>query len=88
MSLNIHQKPLGLLNINGFYDGLLLFLDYAVEKGFISQASRHAILSASTADQLLNQLQDYAPKTDPLVKQINWKSLDSSEEEPDTTLRL
>ncbi|KAK4854133.1 hypothetical protein QYF36_019434 [Acer negundo] len=34
----IHQKPVGLMNVNGFYDGLLSFLDYSVEKGFISIA--------------------------------------------------
>ncbi|KAK0601042.1 hypothetical protein LWI29_020785 [Acer saccharum] len=34
--LKIHQKPIGLLNVNGFYDSLLSFLDYFVEKGFIS----------------------------------------------------
>ncbi|KAL5802963.1 hypothetical protein ACOSQ4_031268 [Xanthoceras sorbifolium] len=34
--LKIHQKPIGLLNVNGFYDGMLSFLDYVVEKEFIS----------------------------------------------------
>ena len=29
--LNFHQKPLGLLNVNDFYDGLLLFLDHVME---------------------------------------------------------
>ena len=38
--LNFHRKPLGLLNINGFYDGLLSFLDHAVKQDFISQATR------------------------------------------------
>ncbi|KAL5763732.1 hypothetical protein ACOSQ2_016326 [Xanthoceras sorbifolium] len=36
VQLKIHQKPIGLLNVNGFYDGLLSFLDYYVEKEFIS----------------------------------------------------
>ena len=30
--LNIHQKPIGLLNVNNFFDGLLSFLDHAVEQ--------------------------------------------------------
>ncbi|XVF17662.1 hypothetical protein REPUB_Repub10bG0142700 [Reevesia pubescens] len=34
--LNIHKKPIGVLNVNGFYDGLFSFLDKAVEQGFIS----------------------------------------------------
>ena len=33
--LKIHQKPISMLNVNGFYDGLLSFLDYSVEKCFI-----------------------------------------------------
>ncbi|XVE81629.1 hypothetical protein DITRI_Ditri15bG0080500 [Diplodiscus trichospermus] len=34
--LNIHQKPIGVLNVNGFFDGLLSFLDHAVEQNFIT----------------------------------------------------
>jgi uncharacterized protein (TIGR00730 family) len=34
--LNIHHKPIGLLNVNGFYDNLLSFLDHAVEQKFLS----------------------------------------------------
>ncbi|XVE65856.1 hypothetical protein DITRI_Ditri08aG0032900 [Diplodiscus trichospermus] len=36
--LNIHQKPIGVLNVNGFFDGLLSFLDHAVEQKFITQS--------------------------------------------------
>ena len=87
--LNFHQKPLGLLNVNGFYDGLLSFLDHAVEKGFLPQATRHTIVSASTADRLMDKLQSYAPKPDLLVKQIAGQSSNSSQKQkPDTTLRL
>jgi uncharacterized protein (TIGR00730 family) len=32
VQLNIHQKPIGLININGFYNNLLSFLDHAVEQ--------------------------------------------------------
>ena len=42
--LNFHKKPLGLLNVNGFFDGLLPFLDHAVEKGFLPQASLPQLL--------------------------------------------
>ncbi|XVF09263.1 hypothetical protein REPUB_Repub07fG0077600 [Reevesia pubescens] len=34
--LNIHKKPIGVLNVNGFYDSLLSFLDQVVEQRFIS----------------------------------------------------
>ncbi|XVF53672.1 hypothetical protein PTKIN_Ptkin05aG0117600 [Pterospermum kingtungense] len=34
--LNIHEKPIGLLNISGFFNDLLSFFDHAVEQKFIS----------------------------------------------------
>jgi uncharacterized protein (TIGR00730 family) len=34
--LNIHQKPIGLLNVNGFYNTLLSFLDHTVEQQFLT----------------------------------------------------
>jgi len=34
--LNIHQKPISLLNVNGFYNTLLSFLDHAVEQQFLT----------------------------------------------------
>ena len=87
--LNFHQKPLGLLNINDFYDGLLFFLDLAVEKGFIHQATRNCIISASTADELIDRLQAYAPQQNPFEKQVGGQFSNSSQKpEPDTTLRL
>ena len=46
--LKFHKKALGLLNVNSFYDGLLSFLDHAVEKGFLSQATCRTIMSSST----------------------------------------
>ncbi|KAL5807956.1 hypothetical protein ACOSQ3_028647 [Xanthoceras sorbifolium] len=45
--LKIHQKPIGLLNVNGFYDGLLSFLDSIVEKEFISPQTRRILVTAS-----------------------------------------
>ena len=87
--LNFHKKPLGLFNVNGFYDHLLSFLDHAVELGFIPQATRRTIISAPTADQLIDQMQLYEPEPDPMLKQIGGQSSDSSRpQDPDTTLRL
>jgi len=45
--LGLHRKPCGLLNVDGFYDGLLRFLDHAWAEGFIKPETR-AIVSAST----------------------------------------
>jgi uncharacterized protein (TIGR00730 family) len=42
--LGLHQKPCGLLNVGGYFDGLLRFLDYAVTQQFINPAHRANIL--------------------------------------------
>ena len=51
--LNIHHKPIGLLNVNGFYDNLLSFLDHAVEQKFLTSSARQIIIFAATAEQLI-----------------------------------
>jgi hypothetical protein len=47
----------GLLNVDGFYNSLLSFIDKAVDEGFISPAARRIIVSAPTAKQLVRQLE-------------------------------
>lgn len=51
----------GLLNVDGYYNSLLSFIDKAVDEGFISPAARRIIVSASTAKQLFRQLEVNAP---------------------------
>ncbi|XP_073153372.1 probable cytokinin riboside 5'-monophosphate phosphoribohydrolase LOGL3 [Henckelia pumila] len=55
--LNIHHKPIGLLNVNNYNDKLISFLDDVVEQGFISQASRKMLISATDESGLINLLQ-------------------------------
>ncbi|KAL6511382.1 hypothetical protein OROHE_020464 [Orobanche hederae] len=38
--LNVHKKPIGLLNVNGFFGGLLSFINYSSEKGFIPERAK------------------------------------------------
>ena len=71
---NFHKKPLGLLNVNGFYDGLLSFLDHTVEQGFMTQANRRILVSASSADELIDQLENFVPEVDLLMSQLVWDS--------------
>lgn len=47
----------GLLNVDGYYNCLLSFIDKAVEEGFISPNARHIIVSAPTARELMNKLE-------------------------------
>jgi len=75
--LHIHHKPIGLLNVNGFYDNLLSFLDQAVEQKFLTFSTRQIIISAATAEQLLDQLQSFIPVIDPSMSRINWSTMKS-----------
>ncbi|CAD5193477.1 unnamed protein product [Musa acuminata subsp. malaccensis] len=65
--LGIHKKPVGLLNVDGFYNSLLSFIDMAVEEGFISQAARHIIISAHSAKELMRKLEEYVPEYESTV---------------------
>lgn len=47
----------GLLNVEGYYNSLLSFLDKAMDEGFISPIARKIIVSAQTAQQLVKQLE-------------------------------
>ncbi|XP_062214893.1 probable cytokinin riboside 5'-monophosphate phosphoribohydrolase LOG4 [Phragmites australis] len=54
--LGIHNKPVGLLNVDGYYNNLLSLFDKAVEEGFIDAAARKIFVLADTAGDLLAQL--------------------------------
>jgi cytokinin riboside 5'-monophosphate phosphoribohydrolase len=88
-SLKIHQKPIGLLNVNGFFIGLLSFIDQAVENKFISPSARQFIISATTAHYLIDKLVDFIPVHDPTMPQLDWSVDDSSKRRRlDLTLHL
>lgn len=61
------EMQVGLLNVDGFYNSLLSFIDKAVDEGFISPKARRIIVSAPTAKQLMLELEvrKYCP---PLYK--------------------
>jgi uncharacterized protein (TIGR00730 family) len=59
--LGIHTKPCGLLNTEGYYDGLLGLFDHGVEEQFIRAPHRSSVLSSADPMELLNQLEAYEP---------------------------
>jgi hypothetical protein len=59
--LGIHQKPHGLLNVRGYYDSFLAFLDQSVAAGFIRPAHRELIHTSADPVQLLNLLANAQP---------------------------
>ncbi|NNC77991.1 MAG: TIGR00730 family Rossman fold protein [Woeseiaceae bacterium] len=61
--LQIHDKPCGLLNVDGYFDPLLRYLDHAVDEGFLRIENRRMLLSDDDAARLLTRLERYsAPK--------------------------
>jgi uncharacterized protein (TIGR00730 family) len=63
--LGMHAKPVGLLDVEGFFDPLLGFLDHAEREGFVAEAQRSFLLSAATPDALLDRLQAFLPPAVP-----------------------
>ena len=87
--LHIHYKPIGLLNVNGFYDTLLSFLDQVVEQEFLTSSARQIIISTATAEQLIDKLQSFSPVIDPSMSRINWLTTESRKKlRLDLSLRL
>lgn len=61
--LGFHEKPCGLLNVNGYYDHLHAFLEHAIESGFVPPVCRDMLMVETDPDRLLDRYATYrAPK--------------------------
>lgn len=58
--LGFHNKPLGLLNLNGYYDDLIRFLDHVTAEHFVATSQRDRLLVDQTPAGLLSQLETNA----------------------------
>jgi uncharacterized protein (TIGR00730 family) len=63
--LGHHTKPCALLNVRGFYDGLIAFLDKVVERGFMKDAHRSMLIVAQQPMELIERLRAYEPPAVP-----------------------
>jgi uncharacterized protein (TIGR00730 family) len=61
--LGLHKKPVGILNINGFYDPLKDLTGKMVEKGFLKEANSKMLLINDDIEKLLDQMENYVPST-------------------------
>jgi uncharacterized protein (TIGR00730 family) len=59
--LGLHRKPCGLLNISGYFDSLLEFLDHAVTEGLLQREHRNMILVSNDAHSMLSLFSSYSP---------------------------
>ncbi|WP_212002798.1 TIGR00730 family Rossman fold protein [Chitinophaga sp. HK235] len=63
--LGLHQKPIGMLNTNGFYDALHQLSHTMADKGFLSASNRDILLYSDKIEDLLTQMEQYQPVEKP-----------------------
>jgi uncharacterized protein (TIGR00730 family) len=61
--LGIHQKPCGLLNVLGYFDPLLAFLDHAVQQGFVRREFGALLATSDNPATLLGKMELHRPPT-------------------------
>ena len=67
--LGQHRHPVGLLNVNGYYDDLVAFLDKMTSQGFLAPNHRGALMVSDRVEDLLDQFAAYeAPAADVRIK--------------------
>lgn len=67
--LGFHEKPIGLLNVNGFYDGLVDFLAHQVREGFVRPEHAQLLFNESDASTLIKQLASFE-----MPEGVSWLS--------------
>lgn len=67
--IGIHERPVGLLNTAGFFDGLITFVKSSVESGFISQQAADLLIVSDDPVDLLDKLHNHVPS--PSI--FDWK---------------
>jgi uncharacterized protein (TIGR00730 family) len=54
--LGLHDKPIGLLNVNGYFGPLVAWIEHAIQEGFISKKYRKLLIDQSKLEELLDEL--------------------------------
>jgi hypothetical protein len=66
--LGLHQKPIGLLNIEGYFDGLIQFVNQMTNERFLKPSYRNMLLHHTNAPDLLQVMNNYkAPTFDKII---------------------
>ncbi len=69
--LHIEQKPVGLLNVNGFFDATLMQLDKMVEEGYLKPNNRNLLIVSNTVEDLMLKMSNYkAPEKSPIINKV------------------
>ena len=73
--LGLHEKPIGLLNVNGFYDGLTAFASHLVAEGFVRPGHAGLLMHAPDAVGLLDQFDSFVPSI-----KVKWLEREQAKE--------
>jgi uncharacterized protein (TIGR00730 family) len=60
LQLGLHNKPIGVLNVNGFYDPLFAQMDMMVQSKFLKPANRDLVFNEADAETLINKMDDFS----------------------------
>lgn len=71
--LGLHTKPIGILNMEGYYDALITQCKVMVQKGFLKQENLDAVVIDTTIDGLLHKMENFVPLPKP--KWLNTERL-------------
>ena len=71
--LGIHQKPLGLLNVEGFYSSLVTFLDHLTAEDFVTSENRSFVRIDDDPKRLLQKMSQFQPGPRP-----QWMDADAT----------
>ena len=63
--MGLHQKPIGLLNINGFYNDLISMLETMVTKGFLKMENLELLIVDDKIEGLLEKMENFKPQEVP-----------------------
>ncbi|RFZ84558.1 TIGR00730 family Rossman fold protein [Mucilaginibacter terrenus] len=64
LQLGLHNHPVGILNVGGFYDHLLMQMDVMVEQRYLKPANRKLVLASADAIELVNLMDEIEIKPD------------------------
>jgi uncharacterized protein (TIGR00730 family) len=71
--LGLHKKPIAILNVDGYYDALIVFVQTMVEKGLLKEVNQQMLLVSDTIDELLDKMENYVAPT--VGKWINKENI-------------
>ncbi|RDW57381.1 hypothetical protein BP5796_12831 [Coleophoma crateriformis] len=70
--LGIHDKPIVLFNVNGFFDDIMSWIRRAVKNGFVDSGNANIVVEASTAGEVIEAIKNYRVPSS--RHDLDWKS--------------